>query len=182
MRSRFILLSLAACFVFASVDNADARAGKGFRYSSSSSGKTDSTSAASSQSTSRSGDSASQAMSSFRGASNQRPQTDGAVGYRPASANQSNYYLTGPFKPASAAPPAPATAASAPTPSVAGPVPAPVVASPTPTAPTGMATPTAAETLVRVATKKYSDPNSSDACPPPYVFDSMNGCRSKGAR
>lgn len=185
MRSRFILFPLAACFVFASVGNADARGGKAFRSlsgSSSSSGKTLSTSAANTQPATRGGESASQANSSYRGAENQRPQVSGTVGYRTAPTNQSDYYNTGPFKPAAAAPSAPATAASAPTPSIAGPAPAPVVASSAPTSPTGTAKPAAAETLVRVASKKYSDPNASDACPPPYVFDAVNGCRSKGVR
>ena len=187
MRSRFILLTLAACFVFASVENADARGGKGFRSlfrGSSSSAKAPSTSAASNQYGTRGGENASQAAASYRGAADQRPQVHGIVNYLPPSGNQSDYYNTGPFKPASAAPSAPAAIAAAPAPtaSVAAPVPAPVVAAPAPAVPAVAAKPAATEIPVRVASKKYRDPNSSDACPPPFVFDDLNGCRAKGAR
>ena len=179
MHSRFILLPLAACLVFASIDDADARGGKGFRSSSgssSSSSKNPSTGAASSQSATRGGENTSQATSSSRGAGGgQSPQVYGAVSYRPSSGNQTDYYRTGPFAPASAAPAAPAATAAAP-------APAPVIASPAPASPPAATKPAAAETPVRVASKTYRDPNSSDVCPPPYVFDALNGCRAKGAR
>lgn len=170
MRSRFILLPLAACLVFATVDTADARAGKGFRSLFGSSGSSDkagpSTSTTSRQSSTRGAESRSQAASS-RGGVPGFP-VYGTVGYRPPSQYDRNYYRTEPSSPAAAA-----TAAA----------PARVVAAPSPAAPPATAKPAAAEPRPQVETKKYRDPNSSDVCPPPaYVFDALNGCRAKGTQ
>jgi hypothetical protein len=173
MRSRFALLPLAACFVFASVDNADARGGKGFRSllgSSSSSDKAASSpSATSSRNPDRGGENGSQAASSNRGG-DQRFAVYGTVGYRPPAQYDRNYYRTEPSSTAAAA-------------TVAAPASAAVVAALAPAASPAAAKPSAAETRPRVDTKKYRDPNSSDVCPPPaYVFDDMNGCRPKGSQ
>jgi hypothetical protein len=170
MRSRFILLPLAACLVFATVDNADARAGKGVRSLFGSSGSSDkagpSSSTTSSQKSNRGAESRSQAAPSSRGG-NQRFPVYGTVGYRPPTQYDRNYYRTEPSSPAAAA-------------TAAAPAPAAVVAAPAPAAPPATAKPAAAETPPRVETK-YRDPNSSDVCPPPaYVFDALNGCRAKG--
>jgi len=167
MRSRFMLLPLAACLVFAAVDEADARAGKGFKSlfgGSSSSGKASpSSSATNSPSPNRGGENGSRAASSF-------PVYGMVGGYRAHSAYQSKDSRSEPSSPAAAA--APIVAA-----------PAPVVAGLTPAAPPAAAKPPAAEARPRAATKNYRDPNSADVCPPPaYVFDELNGCRPKGTR
>jgi hypothetical protein len=172
MRSRFILLPLAACFVYATVDNAEARGGRGFRsLSGSSSNSSDkggsSPSATTSQNPNRGGENGSRAASSYRGGG-QRFPVYGTVGYRPPSQVDRNYYRTEP-SPSAATVAAPAAAA--------------VVAALAPAASPAAAKPPAEETRPRIETKKYRDPNSSDVCPPPaYVFDDLNGCRPRAVQ
>jgi hypothetical protein len=178
MRSPLALLPLAACFVFATVDNADARAGKGFRglfgSSTSSAKSSPSGSATSSPSPNRGAPYGSQAASAYRDR-DQRFPIYGSVGYRPQSANQSSEYRSEPSSPQ----PAPARAVKAP-----APAPAPVAAALVPsTPPVAAAKAPASENRPVVERKNYRDPNPADVCPPPaYVFDNLNGCRAKGAQ
>jgi hypothetical protein len=179
MQSRFIpLLALAALFVFATDDDAEARGGKGFSsgsHSSSNKGGPSSSDKVGHNPDRSAQDRSQPASSSYRGG-DYRFHFSGSRDYRSQPSYPSGDYRSQQSSLArgsvTAAVPvfAPPALAAAPV------VTAPVVAAPAPAAKA-----VDAEPRVRVEGKKHHDPGAVEWCPASaYVFDDLRGCRQKG--